>query len=952
MPLGLNLLSCPKCGGKLKEAGEGRYICSFCERVWEKEIDDTFDKILGGVETALIEQRASDVARLKRALYDETHKKFISNREVERVCRDILNHYDDEDFYARFYLATCDDNRTAFSAFCENCNIASHRDDVADILDYLITGMREEWISNISDIIEKAYKGYDTNLYSKYRNKFEEMAERVNEGIYEPTLHRDVFVMYSGKDMDKVLKMVSVLENDYGLTCFVAAKNLRHGSGSTDRYKDAIHTAIKNCDIYLLISSNNSRSRQCEVYEEVMYIMDNFPERPRVEYLAEDYKGYGMERKFKEFFSGLEWCISYEDTAERISDYCDMIQRGQIFTSDTSSSKEIDEEPAPKAEVKTESLDIPLAKAKRLLILKKYKEAFEEYERLADEHPDDIRPYIGMVRAISENYTKEDSSEAELHINVINGFFGEGAGVEEDPDFADYLIRLEKAKKTAAAKKEAQRKAEEEARSAKESLAGRLSEAKDYYYGRNGKKQDYKKAFPIFKELAEKGDADAQNHLGLSYEHGYGVATDIALAIKWFRKAVDQGYSYAQNNLGVCYENGEGVTKDIYEAARLYRLAADQGCSLAQCNLAYCYEKGNGVSQSYAEALKWYRKGADQNHPRSLNNLGILYENGYGVTKDITEAARLYKKAAEQNYAVAQCNLAYCYEKGNGVSQSYSEAVKWYGKSSDLGNARASNNLGLLYENGNGVTKDIVKAASLYRKAADTGYAIAQCNLGYCYEKGNGVPQNNTEAAKWYKKSADQGNTRAQHNLAVCYEFGKGVTKSMSEAVRLYRLAADKGYAAAQCNLGYCYDMGNGVAQSYSEAVKWYRKAADQGNIRAQNNLGYCYEKGNGVAQSYSEAVKLYKRSVEKGSDWAQCQLGYCYDKGYGVTQNYSEAIRLYRLAANQGNVYAQNNLGICYEVGKGVTKSISEAVKWYRLSAKNGHASAKDNLKRLGYSL
>ncbi len=438
MPLNLNLMSCPKCGGKLRENAEGNYSCSFCERVWEKKIDDTFEKILGGVEAAFREQRAADLARLKRALYDAAHKEFISNAELSRLSKDILTHYDDEDFYARFYLSTCEEDRNAFSDFYQGCDLSLRTEDVSDILDYLITGLREEWIPQVSDIIEKAYKNSDTLLYSKYRTKFEQMAQKVNEGIFEPTLHRDVFIMYSGKDMDKVLKMVSVLEGGYGLTCFVAARNLKHGSGSTDRYKDAIHKAIKNCDVYLLISSSNSRSRQCEVYEEILYIMDTFPEKPRVEYLAENYKGYGLENKFKEFFSGLEWCISYEDTAERVSDYCDEIQRNGSYSSKAKTESKDIEEPL----FANDPLTSKLIRIKRLRMLNKFEEAIGEYEALMDEYPDDIRPYIGTVASVSKNYTLFNTPEIDLHINVIDSLFGKRAGECADEEYAIYLRKL------------------------------------------------------------------------------------------------------------------------------------------------------------------------------------------------------------------------------------------------------------------------------------------------------------------------------------------------------------------------------------------------------------------------------------------------------------------------------------------------------------------------------
>ncbi|WP_042906619.1 tetratricopeptide repeat protein, partial [Glaesserella parasuis] len=55
------------------------------------------------------------------------------------------------------------------------------------------------------------------------------------------------------------------------------------------------------------------------------------------------------------------------------------------------------------------------------------------------------------------------------------------------------------------------------------------------------KQQNYQAAFPIFKELAEQGDAVAQFNLGVMYDKGQGVRQDYHQAAKWFQKAAEQG---------------------------------------------------------------------------------------------------------------------------------------------------------------------------------------------------------------------------------------------------------------------------------------------------------------------------------------------------------------------------------------------------------------------------
>lgn len=78
-------------------------------------------------------------------------------------------------------------------------------------------------------------------------------------------------------------------------------------------------------------------------------------------------------------------------------------------------------------------------------------------------------------------------------------------------------------------------------------------------------------------KLANKGDANAQYDLGVSYDNGLGVPKNYATAAKWYQKAADQGFVYAQYNLGVLYDNGLGVPKNNTIAVKWYQKAADQG---------------------------------------------------------------------------------------------------------------------------------------------------------------------------------------------------------------------------------------------------------------------------------------------------------------------------------------------------------------------------------------
>ena len=66
--------------------------------------------------------------------------------------------------------------------------------------------------------------------------------------------------------------------------------------------------------------------------------------------------------------------------------------------------------------------------------------------------------------------------------------------------------------------------------------------------------------------MAEKGDPEAQNALGLRYATGDGVRLDEGEAVRWFIKAAEQGNVPAQSKLGSIYFSGRGVPQDSTRA--------------------------------------------------------------------------------------------------------------------------------------------------------------------------------------------------------------------------------------------------------------------------------------------------------------------------------------------------------------------------------------------------
>jgi hypothetical protein len=119
-------------------------------------------------------------------------------------------------------------------------------------------------------------------------------------------------------------------------------------------------------------------------------------------------------------------------------------------------------------------------------------------------------------------------------------------------------------------------------------------------------------------KLAEAGNMDAQNQLGLLYYNGRGVPQNFQQASVWFRKAAEQGHAGAQVNLGTLYFSGYGVSENSQEALFWFRKAAVQRDALAFAKLGRMYEQGRKVPRDLVQAHMWYNLSAAHGEKRAV----------------------------------------------------------------------------------------------------------------------------------------------------------------------------------------------------------------------------------------------------------------------------------------------------------------------------------------------
>lgn len=268
------------------------------------------------------------------------------------------------------------------------------------------------------------------------------------------------------------------------------------------------------------------------------------------------------------------------------------------------------------------------------------------------------------------------------------------------------------------------------------------------------------------RELAEKGQPQAQVDLGLLYAKGIGVPKDYAAAMQWFQRAAEQDAPRALYLVGVMYERGFGVPRNYDSALNWYRRAAAKNAPLAELALARFYGHGLGVQRDPAQRMEWLLRAANQANPQAQLILGNIYRRGLDVPQDFTTAAQWYQRAALQEFVPAEMQLGLMYEHGNGVPQDYAQAVRLLRFAAEKGNAIAQNALGMMYRRGQGVQQDYDQAQRWIRASAEQGNGLGALNLGVLYVEGLGVPRDRVEARKWFEKSAAAGNEAAAARLA------------------------------------------------------------------------------------------------------------------------------------------------------------------------------------------
>jgi hypothetical protein len=141
-----------------------------------------------------------------------------------------------------------------------------------------------------------------------------------------------------------------------------------------------------------------------------------------------------------------------------------------------------------------------------------------------------------------------------------------------------------------------------------------------YRYGDFGLVKSDKKAAKIYRRAVELGNVNAMVFLGEMYQYGEGFKLDKKKAMKLFRTAADRGDAVAQNKVGLLLH----YEQKSEESFRYYALSADQGYTTGEFNFGCCYHDGTGTEVDLSKARYWFERAAAKGHEAAIRELARL----------------------------------------------------------------------------------------------------------------------------------------------------------------------------------------------------------------------------------------------------------------------------------------------------------------------------------------
>lgn len=130
--------------------------------------------------------------------------------------------------------------------------------------------------------------------------------------------------------------------------------------------------------------------------------------------------------------------------------------------------------------------------------------------------------------------------------------------------------------------------------------------------------------FQFYTDGANRGDADAQYHLGVMYIKGDEIAKDVEEGVYWMKLSAEQGHELASTYMELWKDDIDEGSLNSSVAINWLKETGRQWNLDAIFKMGFLYEKGRGVNVNFKKAAKWYRFAAVEGHAEAKRRLGLI----------------------------------------------------------------------------------------------------------------------------------------------------------------------------------------------------------------------------------------------------------------------------------------------------------------------------------------
>lgn len=280
----LKQVRCTNCGYPATlDLNQKQYTCEACRSsfltVQAFQFHSNSDK---DVETV-----KNNRQNLARALYSNDLNAILHH------TQNILNIIPD-DFKGLYYNAYASSRLTnpkSLQSFLKTKNYLTTEEDLKEVADHMA-----DYIDlRLGPLVLTFFDEMNSDLITQLKNSLEKRIRKENDFII---VKRDVFICHRSTESSTAQAVLEILEKD-GHTCWISSRNLR--PDDNENYWKNISLAIKNCEIFLVISSQEAMLSP-DIQEELNLALDM--EKNRLEYKIDSSI---HTTQFKQFFDGIKW---------------------------------------------------------------------------------------------------------------------------------------------------------------------------------------------------------------------------------------------------------------------------------------------------------------------------------------------------------------------------------------------------------------------------------------------------------------------------------------------------------------------------------------------------------------------------------------------------------------------------------------------------------------------